>query len=210
MRITSASATSTWPASSRWVARRSRSVGSGEGVSRRRTVISPPSSALSAVPPAGVGRGADQPRPGFLQAELQLLQRHRLARGEDDHADRARLARAETLAQQRLEEAQGDAAIERAPRGEGDQQPLGAVGIADRGARLGVELADALLERGDAAADLGIDQDPLAARRRRPAAAAACGGGGDRGGGRRLNDRRGAGVGAMPSARAPASQWPSR
>ena len=53
----------------------------------------------------------------------------------------------------------GDAAIERAAGGEGDEQALGAIGIADGGARLGADLAEPLLERGDAAGDFGIDHD---------------------------------------------------
>ena len=64
----------------------------------------------------------------------------------------------------------GDAAIERAARGEGDEQALGPVGIADGGARLGADLAEPLLERGDAAGDLRIDHDRVGrGLRRRPA-----------------------------------------
>ena len=55
----------------------------------------------------------------------------------------------------------GDAAVERAAGGEGDQQPLGPVGIADRGARLGADLAEPLLERGDPAGDFRVDHDLL-------------------------------------------------
>ena len=106
-----------------------------------------------------------------------------------------RLVLAETLLEHGLEEAEADAAVERAPGGEGDEQALGPVGIADRGARLGVDAADALLERGDAAGDFGIDRDALRLF--------AGGGGGER---RRLRlrggdlrRRRGSATGAAPA-----------
>ena len=211
MRSTSASATSTSPASSHRVAR-----AQPLGRLGRRRAFAPDRDQAAQLgaeraPPALLRAGADQLRPDLLQAVLQLLQRHRLARGGDDRADRLRLGLAEALAQQRLEKAQGDAAIERAARGEGDQQALGAVGIADRRARLGVDLADPSLERGDAAGDLRIDDDPLglAGGIRRPRPAAAAGSRLDR----RRRDRRGAacgaGAGAMPIMRAPASQLAS-
>ena len=162
-------------------------------------------------PPALLRAGADQLRPDLLEAILQLLQRDRLARCGDDGADRLRLGFAEALAEQRLEKAQRDAAIERAAGGEGDQQSFGAIGIADRRARLGVDLADAALESRDPACDIRIDDDPLRL------AGAIAGLGGRRCGRLRIDRRRrgrrdlpsGAGSGAMPIMRAPASQLAS-
>ncbi len=162
MRSTSASATSTWPASSRCVRpaqplgrlRRGRAFAAHRD-QRSRARRGTRSHQLC------VGRRADQLRAGFLQAELQLLQRHRVARGEDDHADGRGWVAPKRWRSSASRKPERDAAVERAARGEGDQQPLGAVGIADGGARLGVDLADPLLERGDAAGDLGVDDDLL-------------------------------------------------
>ena len=115
---------------------------------------------------------------------------------------------AEALAEQGLEEAQSDAAVERAPRGEGDQQALGPIGIADRGARLGADLADPLLERGDPAGDFGVDHDPLGLVRRRRRSVglrptAAAGGGSGRAGARRPAPR------GRARRRSPARRRPS-
>jgi Icc-related predicted phosphoesterase len=132
------------------VARCSRSRGSVDGVPSRRTTTRSESSVEIACHQALVRRAAGQPRADLLELDLKLLQRDRLLREGDDGADRLRLRLAEALAQQAFEIAERDAAIERAPGGKGDQQALGAVGIADRGLRVGAELAQPLLEQGTA------------------------------------------------------------
>ena len=78
--------------------------------------------------------------------------------GGDDHAHGRRLGRGEALPQHRLEEAQLHAAVDRAARGEGDEQRLGAVGAADGDPRGAVDLAESLLERGEAAGELDVGE----------------------------------------------------
>jgi Icc-related predicted phosphoesterase len=121
---------------------------------------------LERAPQILVGRGAGEVRADFLKPELKLLQRDRLARGGDDGRHRRPLGFAETVAQQPFDIAERDAAIERAAGGERHQQPFGPVGIAHRGARLHVDMADALFERRHPARHFGIDDKPLRLVRR--------------------------------------------
>ena len=154
MRSTSASATSTWPASSQ-LGRAAQPLGSARATAcrARRTVIRLPSSALKRAPPAlrraarrsAAGRACCKPSCSSCSVTGSRAAAMIVPTACGWLAPKR-------CAQQRLEEAQRDAAVERAARGEGDEQALGAVGIADGGARLGVDLAEPLLERGDAAA----------------------------------------------------------
>ena len=141
------------------MARRSRSRGSVDGVVLAADDDQVGQFVAKRGPKPAIGAGAGQQRPDLGEAGLELLQRDRLARRGDDRADRLRLRIAEALAQQAFEIAETDAAIERAPGGEGDQQPLGPIGIADRSAGVGADLAHPLLELRDAARDVGVDHD---------------------------------------------------
>ena len=111
--------------------------------------------ALPPALPAGACRWWTAWRDG-IEPVLQIGERHRLACGGEDHRHRLRLALAEALAQQPLDIAELDAAIERAPRREGDEQPLGARGVSGGGTRLILDIVDLALQRGDLVGEGGI------------------------------------------------------
>src|SRR3546814_15166921 len=68
---------------------------------------------------------ADELRRQRVEFAAQLFERDRVARGVDDRLDRIGLIVAETQAELRLQIAERKPAIERAARGEGDQQQIG-------------------------------------------------------------------------------------
>ncbi|GLU24653.1 hypothetical protein SLE2022_405610 [Rubroshorea leprosula] len=105
--------------------------------------------ATERLPPAVVRVVAGKLRRHRVEPVLKVGKRHRLAGGRQDGGDGGGLAAPEPLAQQALDIAELEPAIERAARGEGDEQPFGAAGVARGGARLRLDVAHLLAQLGD-------------------------------------------------------------